>query len=89
MSLKDIFSYPFKDWIRPIALTYMALPVFILGALACVALLELIGGAFLFLGYFLSILSIFYLLFKKEWWKAFYTLVFILMTVLIFGLMAG
>lgn len=89
MSLKDIFSYPFKDWIRPIVLTYVGLPFFILGALTGIGLLQLIGGAFLFLGYFLSILSIFYLLFKKEGWKAFYTLVFILMTVLIFGLMAG
>lgn len=89
MNLKEILLYPFKNWIRPIVLTYVALPIFILGALAEIALLQLIGGAFLCLGYFLSILSIFYLLFKKEWWKAFYTLLFILMTVLIFGLMTG
>jgi len=89
MSLKDIFSYPFKNWIRPIVLTYVALPFFMLGAFAGLALLHLIGGALLFLGYFLSVISIFYLLFKREWWKAFYTVVFILMTIMIFGLLAG
>ena len=89
MPLKNILSYPFKDWKRPIVLTYVGLPFFILGALADIAILQLIGGALLCVGYFLSLLSIFYLLFKKEGWKAFYTLVFILMTVLIFGLMAG
>lgn len=89
MNLKEILLYPFKNWVRPIVLTYAGLPLFILGAFAGIALIQLIGGCLLFLGYFLSLLSIFYLLYKKEWWKAFYTLLFILMTVLIFGLMTG
>lgn len=89
MSIKTILSYPFKDWIRPIILTYVGLPIFSLSALAGIGLPQLIGGGILFLGYFLSLISIFYLLYKREWWKAFYTLVFILMTVLIFGLLTG
>ena len=89
MNLKEILLYPFENWVRPIVLMYVGLPFFILGALANIGLLQLVGGGILFLGYFLSVISIFYLLFKREGWKAFYTLVFILMTVLIFGLMAG
>lgn len=89
MNFKNIIAYPFENWIRPIVLMYVGLPFFILGALAGIGLLQLIGGGILFLGYFLSLISIFCLLFKREGWKAFYTLVFILMTVLIFGLMAG
>lgn len=89
MSSKELFSYPFKNWIRPIILTYMGLPLFILGALSGLGILQLIGGGLLLLGYFLSIISIFYLLFKREGWKAFYTLVFILITILIFGLTTG
>lgn len=89
MNLKEILLYPFKNWIRPIILTYMGLPLFILGALSGLGILQLIGGGLLLLGYFLSIISIFYLLFKREGWKAFYTLVFILITILIFGLTTG
>jgi len=89
MSGKDILRYPFENWIRPIVLMYVGLPIFILSALADIGLLQLIGGAILFLGYFLSLMSIFYLLYKREGWKVFYTLVFILMTILMFGLMAG
>lgn len=89
MNLKGILLYPFENWIRPIALMYAGLPIFILGALVGIGLLQLIGGGILFLGYFLSLISIFYFLYKKEWWKAFYTLLFILTTILIFGLMAG
>lgn len=89
MSGKDILRYPFENWIRPIVLMYVGLPIFSLSALADIGLLQLIGGGILFFGYFLSLISIFYLLYKREGWKAFYTLVFILMTIMIFGLMAG
>jgi hypothetical protein len=89
MSIKNILSYPLKNWIRPIALMYAGLPLFIPGALANIGILQLIGGGILFLGYFFSLISIFYLLYKREGWKAFYTLIFILLTIMIFGLMAG
>jgi hypothetical protein len=89
MSLKDIFGYPFKDWIRPIIIMWIGFPIFLLSSLADIGLLMVIGGGLFFLGSFLSIISIFYLLYKREGWKAFYTFVFILLTIMIFGLAAN
>jgi hypothetical protein len=86
MGMLKVLSYPFRTWDRPIAFATIAL----LTAIACFAIdtnfSQLFGGLLLLSGVTIILLSFIILLFKKEFKKAFYTFLFILVLITTFGL---
>jgi hypothetical protein len=87
MTLKKILLYPIENWMRPILLSFLSLPILGLGMLANIELLSIVGGLFFLINLALLFISFIYLLFKRQWGKALYTLVFIAAIATILGLL--
>jgi len=88
MALLNIIKYPFQKFERPLIFSFISYPIFFLGELSGIGLLILIGGLLAMLSSAILIISMFVLLFKKEFVKSFYTLLFILIIISIFGTLA-
>ena len=77
MKIRTALSYPFKNWLSPLLFSIAVIPVFVLSIFVDVGLVKLIGGGLLFIALAWLIISSFVLLFKGQWAKFFYTLLFI------------
>ncbi|MEO6254957.1 MAG: hypothetical protein ABIO79_16720 [Ferruginibacter sp.] len=77
MTLKKILLYPVENWMRPILLSFVSLPLLALGMLSNIDMLIAVGGLFFLICLALLFISFIYLLFKREWAKSIYTLFFI------------
>ena len=71
MKLKDILTYPFVDWHRPIAIFFITFPIFLLTMLSENGLLIVIGTLLWFIGIGAVVISTLLLLFKGQWAKMF------------------
>ncbi len=87
MKLKTILAYPFKNWFSPILFSLVAFPVFLLSIFIDVGILQLIGGGLFFITVLWLFVSFIVLLFKGQWSKSFYTLLFIATMAMVIGLM--
>jgi len=79
--------YPIENWMRPVLLSFVSMPVLAVGMLANIELLSVVGGLFFLGSLALLFISFFYLLFKRQWQKAIYTLIFIFAIATIIGLL--
>lgn len=89
MGVLSRLSYPFRPWFRPIAIASISLPVAIACFLIDIGLSQLLGSLILLFGITVILVSFIILLFKKEFQKAFYTFLFILILITTFGLFAS
>jgi hypothetical protein len=87
MSFKKMLLYPIEHWMRPVLLSFISMPVLAIGMLANIELLSAVGGLFFLGSLALLCISFFYLLLKREWQKALYTLVFLFTIATIIGLL--
>lgn len=87
MTFKKILLYPIENWMRPILLSFLGLPVLGLGMLGNIELLSIVGGMIFLISLALLFISFIYLLFKRQWAKAVYTLIFIFTIATIIGLL--
>jgi predicted membrane channel-forming protein YqfA (hemolysin III family) len=87
MTLKKILLYPIENWMRPMMLSFISLPLLLLGMLANIELLNVVGGLFFLVNLMLLFISFIYLLLKKQWRKSMYTLIFIAIIAMILGLL--
>lgn len=77
---------PFKNWFQPVLWALLSLPMFLLSIPAGNGLFSLITGALFLLNVLWLMVSMFVLLFRKEWMKCFYTLLFLLSITTTIGL---
>lgn len=89
MNLKLLLTYPFENWLRPVLFALVSFPVFMISSFIDIGLIQLIAGTVFILAFIFLFLSMIFLLFKKEWGKSFYTFVFIVTIVVVFGLFSG
>lgn len=87
MSFRKVLLYPIEHWMRPVMLSFISMPLLAIGMLANIELLSVIGGLFFLGSLALLCCSFFYLLLKREWQKAIYTLVFLFAIATIIGLL--
>jgi hypothetical protein len=87
MTLKKMLLYPVENWMRPILLSFVSLPVLFLGMLSNIDLLSAAGGVFFLTSLLLLFISFIFLLFKRQWKKSIYTLIFIITIATMIGLL--
>lgn len=87
MTLKQILLYPIENWMRPVLLSFVSLPVLFLGVLSNIELLAVLGSLFFLVTLALLFISFLYLLIKRQWRKSIYTLIFIAAIATIIGLL--
>lgn len=80
---------PFKNWFQPVLWVLLTLPMFLLSIPAGNGLFSLITGALFLLNVLWLVVFMFVLLFRKEWMKSFYTLLFLFSIATSIGLLIG
>ena len=86
MGLKTLLSYPFVNWMRPVLFALLSLPVFLISIPINNGMFSLLAGAAFLISVLMLFISMFVLLFKKEWVKSIYTFIIILAIIVVFGL---
>ncbi len=84
-----MFKFLFNNWFKPVAFSFFTVPFLVLGVLSRVGALEILGGGLFMLSGIWMILSFFVLLFKRKWRECWYTLLFMITIVIIFGLLVS
>jgi predicted membrane channel-forming protein YqfA (hemolysin III family) len=87
MSLKKKLLYPVENWMRPVMLAFVSMPLLLVGMLANIEMLSAVGGLFFLTALALLFLSFLYHLFTGQWKKAVYILIFIAAFATIIGLL--
>ena len=85
--LKNLLSYPFANWLRPVLFACLTLPLLLLSMAADVGLFNVLAFTLFIISVSLLFISLIFLLFKKQWSKSFYTFIFIITIAIIIGLM--
>lgn len=80
---------PFKNWLQPILWVFLTLPVFLVSIPVGNGLFSTIAAALFLLNILWMVVSMVVLLFRKEWMKSFYTLLFLFSIATAIGLLIG
>lgn len=87
MKLKTIFSFLFKDSLRPVRFSIIAFPLFLLSMIADIGILQVIGATLFFVAVLWLTATMLFLLLKGEWSRCFYILLLIASMVITIGLL--